>query len=508
MSQDNSSIYTDSAEALAISAIRTKFPDLSVRAGSVVHELVVRPLAYVYGKWRSELDTAWKERCPSNLLLSTLTENPVADEVASFYGVKRKEASVSTGVVTVCLQSPSLVISRAFSMTVSGVQITVPALTIISSTYGQETTSYNRDSGDTIYVRPIRNGLTYIARFAVEASQKGSAEVPEGVAVEYSEEDTNIISMTLTSPLSGGSDGETDASLIRRALDNLDGYGVGTVYAIKRLIEQSGVHVLGLNTTGTDDILSSAYDNGLLAGLSGNIDVFVRTKTQPAIKTISVPVVAAAQDICSAYIDSSDTAGAIGVTGVRIGGVALEKYSVEFVGEQLSSRQQLSIAFNTTDAEALSLSDADVDIMYMPAVADLQAFMDKCDNVFVGHRFTIKSAIPVRLSLSFMSDVAITTETAKGVKSAVVNYINSLPVGFGEVNFTDIQQAVRTTTGIDISLPCTMTGVTTLRTGSKHSFSSTCGILRVDSQGVEESWPSSICFFYTTGDDIRLEHRV
>ena len=83
----------NAAEQVAIDAVTQTASNLLTRTGSVIRELIIRPVAYLLSWASGNVDNSIKQYSISYPKTSQLTENPVADLVASNYFVERKQAT-------------------------------------------------------------------------------------------------------------------------------------------------------------------------------------------------------------------------------------------------------------------------------------------------------------------------------------------------------------------------------------------------------------------------------
>lgn len=489
----------DSAESLALSVLAKRFPDICTRAGSAVRELVVRPMSMLYATWMAAIEDAWRRRSPATLLASTATENADADEVASYYGVTRSQGAQAKGTVLFRLSRPSLHIPAGTRMTAGGVALVVPTAVSVSSGTGV--------SSDTVtHVRAVASGSEYLACVGVMAVATGAMELPSGVTVTHSLTSSAILDATLSSPLTGGSDTETDAELMARALRTLDGSGAGTLHGIRRLLDLCPTAVTGLSVLGQGDQGATAQENPVGIGVSGVVDCFVRTQSQEDRHEVTAVTEAAPSGEKRITISGEDAAGVYSVVSVLVDGEIATSVSVAFSGTRLGTDQSIAITLPGTVFEAAQ--EAVVTLSRMPGITSVQEWLDRPGHLFIGQRDIVRAAVPVRVGVYCMVRDQVDDTTSDLVSSSVARYVNGLDVGAGELNFSDIRERVAQETGVELGLPCTLTASVHTRSGGVATYTSTSGILRVEADDLSDRWPSSVCFFSCTDQDLRLSPGV
>ena len=178
-------------------------------------------------------------------------------------------------------------------------------------------------------------------------------------------------------------------------------------------------------------------------------------------------------------------------------------------GARLSANQIATVTFTEEDLDTDSNDDVEVTIsmVYMPSVSDLQAFIDKDTEHFIGQDIKIKAAVPVALHLDFNVQSAdeLTEDDLTGIKQAVVDYVNNTNVGVGIINFSDIRTAVISVfPNIDLRLPCTMSAEMYTTDGHIDTFYSTAGVMDITKSANANYWGYQVCFFSCCTDNVRL----
>ena len=511
----------ENAEAALSDAMTTKWPALLTKAGSVIRELVVRPTAYLYSWLADNMAEARRKSTMSYLMESNLTENPVADAVASNYFVTRREGIRSKGVVTLIINSAAFQIPAGSIFTCEGVSL-MTETTVIAI----DTTYRTADGVQYVPILPYdsEQGL-YVVNVPVVALEAGPVELAPGSEVQAMFGGATTVQAYLTSAVTGGSGTETDAELMERAKYNTAESGIGSYYGLKKKLSRAPVPVLSFNViAGEDTELTRARWNTVNINPGGYIDVYVRTQIQAETAIVKGDIEALGGNTYRIVLGAGgDYAGAYGVSRVIAEGVEITDYTVEYSAVEhttdarsarLSSNQTIIITFTTDTALAENPEDDDltmtatVMLSYIAGIDQLQRYMDTDNNRFIGQDVYVKAAVPIALTLScaLRYDGDLTEEIANDIKQVIANRVNAYPVGTEYVNFSDIRDAVAATDPkASLRLPCAYSMLVPLRNGSVVCYSSTTGLAGINAPVAEFNWPSQVCFFSLVPGNIRLE---
>ena len=134
----------DNAEQVAIDVLSQADNNLITRTGSVIRELIIRPAAYLLSWITDNIKRDIKQYSVAYLKTSQLTENPIADAVASNYFVTRRPGTPSRGIITLTLTSPTLVISAGARFTVGGAPVCAPIQYYITNSRKSQYLYYKR----------------------------------------------------------------------------------------------------------------------------------------------------------------------------------------------------------------------------------------------------------------------------------------------------------------------------------------------------------------------------
>lgn len=538
------------AEQVAIDALTTASPDLITKTGSVIRELVIRPVAYLLSWVRSNVENDLKQYSVAYLKTSQLTDNPIADAVASNYFVERKQGTGSKGLITMTLSSPVLRLAAGSRFSVGSEQCTTTVQYMITNSPGQ-------DTEDVVYIKSIPytdSGRQYwIANVPVVTVNTGKIEIPPGTEVTVNFSCPSLVSLELTSPLTGGTDTETDAQLMQRAEYNTAEAGIGTYYGIKKKLNKAPIYVAGMSViAGEDRPMTRGRFNSVNINPGGYVDCHVKTSNQAVVGDYdmraytyeSFPVddnddTVHVVPFGSAYythtggkytivckVPSTVCTGFLQVSSIISGSQQVTEYSIEYGssdpntsadGARLSSNQIATVTFElqNPDIEQERVDEYTTKdyipvrlyMTYMAGISGLQSYMDRDSEHFIGQDIKIKSAIPVMIDVACTVSSAneLTEDDIDGIKQAIVDYVNNTQVGVGLLNFSDIRSSVLTLfPNIDMRLPCTLSASVYTKDGFIDTFYSISGILDITKTVHSNYWDYQLCFFSAVLENIRL----
>ena len=502
----------DAAEQTALDIMATTYKDLQTKAGSVIRELLIRPFAYLYAWCRTNLAAYRKQSTVAYLQTSQLTENPVADAVASNYFVTRRTGTRSKGVVTLVSTNPVIQLPAGSVFLADGVKLMTPYRTIATS--GVQPGLVD----DTMYVAITALGSNYAANIPVEVDQPGDIELNAGTPITMNFVYTGLVSAELTSPVTGGSGTETDAQLMRRAEYNTAASGVGSWYGIRKLLNDAPVYVADFGLLASEDaMLYRARYNTVNLNMGGVVDCYVKTQRQASTATVEAHIEqVSAGTYRVRFSGSSSVSGVYGVGNAYLAGARLAQRTVSYAsldpdmdarGARLSTKQETIVTFQSSAQDVTSMPFS-MDVSYMPGLAALQQYVDLDRNTFIGQDLLIKAAVPVpvHLDCTAYSTSEITDEQLELLKSTLVDKVDSMPMGTGVLNFSDLRKAAaEAVPSVDLRLPCTMSVDVPLVSGGADSFYSNTGILDITKPVHVDAWDPAVCFFSLIPENIRID---
>ena len=511
------------AEQVAVDVVSQAYPSIITKTGSVVRELVIRPLSYLMAWTKANVENDIRQYSVSYLKNSQLTVNPVADMVASNYFVERKQGTPAKGVVTLELSMPTLRIASGARFTVGGVLMYTEKQYLV-------TTDVLPDTESVGYIQAIPYGSNWLASIPLVTVATGPTEVPLGVPVTLGFACSTLVDAYLTSPVTGGSGTETDAQLMVRAEYNTAESGIGSYYGLKKKLAKAPVTVTGLSViAGEDAPLFRARNNSVGINPGGYVDCHVKTANQVSVGTIPdtpLEIVGTTVNGVVSYhgeieLDPVKFPGFIRVNSLLVDGIYRDKYSVAYStidtnttaeGARLSTKQKATVMVTlenngNTSVPITATTATAVSVEYMPGLAQLQAYMDSDTEHFIGQDILVKAAVPVSVGITCAYYCAreLDDDEIDDIKQTIVDYINTTEVGIGKINFSDIREAcLNSHPDVTLRLPCVFTASVSLQDGMLDTFNSTSGILDITHNPTYNRWGYQICYFSACKDNVEL----
>lgn len=495
------------AEATATDVITQSSPNLITKTGSVIRELIIRPLSYLMAWSNDNYKNTLEKSSVAYLKTSQSTDNEVADLVASNYFVTRRQGTSAHGILTLTLTQPVLRIGRGSPFTVAGTTMVTPEQYFITNV------PVTGETTDFVYLKSIKYGDAWIANVPIVSSTPGQLELPVGSAVTIGFSSSVITNAELTSPVTGGSDTETDAELMKRAEYNTAEAGIGSFYGLQKKFAKSPVAVLGLSVVAGEDYpLFRARYNNVNINPCGIVDCYVKTEKQPTTNSVQVECTGTGGELegvvevdCILRVDS-----------VIVNGEALNDFNVIFEsydinvppdGARLSIKQKTKISFKLDDTSATSAT-ATVFCTYIPGIRSLQSFIDEDEEHFIGQDTTVKAAVPVEVSFrcGYAASSMLEDDQIALLKQTIADYINNIQVGTRLINFSDIRKVCASAVpSADLRLPCVMAGKVYTKSGMVDTFHSNTGIFDISDPANQDYWDFRECFFSICTDNIKIE---
>ena len=112
------------AETTASDVLTQASPNLLTKTGSVIRELIIRPVAHLMSWLDDNYQNTLEKSSVAYLKTSQETVNPTADLVASNYFVTRLTGTSARGILTLTLTQPVLRIGKGSPFTVGCTHVT------------------------------------------------------------------------------------------------------------------------------------------------------------------------------------------------------------------------------------------------------------------------------------------------------------------------------------------------------------------------------------------------
>lgn len=485
---------------------------LDVKKASAIRQLLIRPYAYLFAKINQLMQTWLRTTSVGYLSQSQLTQNQTADIVASNYFVTRRQGTYAKGVVTLTCTASSVRVTKGAQFTIDGHIFVTQKTTIASISPLQDTEDIN-------YTRMYSINGQYKTNVPVVSVVSGYMEIPEGALVTVSSYISNVSQAQLTSPITGGAQSQTDASMMSRCKDRC-GSAIGTLGALRIKMQEAPVQVMSCNAISSKDPgCFRARNNNLDIPYGGIVDVYVKTANQTSFSQLLFQQMEHDSDgyyIQVSVKDDRQIAGFTRVTKVLSAqqGTQIGTYTVQYGSSntlvsaqaaRLTVYQTAKIRFRQSLTASVPVQ---VTVQYVNGITDLQQYMDSSSGAFLGQDCLVKAAVPATVHISgyIHSTQPITQNTLQSLKVFISQYVNSKQVGDYILNMAQVAQALhqqypdinlRLPYGIQTSLPMT--------NGGNYNFTTSDGQIDLTYRQGLYMWDPQAYYFSTVPTYITLE---
>ena len=451
----------DQAESLVISLLRSAVPNLDLRRGTVLRDLLVRPAASFYALEADRLAEAQATR--SLQLMSEAGTEPTAEAVnaiLSNFMVDQRVGSKATGLVRVLVSN-----NQTYTLSAGLTLTTLDGIAFgISTTY---TAKPNPDSGDwrQLPVLAAEDGVNYYFNLPVQAVEPGvDGQVEAGTAFTLSTSFAGFVSATASAQFSGGADAETLDELIERlpaAISHRSLESRASIDAILRSADHGGFGdvLQAVSVVGYGDAAQLRdKHNAQGVAMGGKVDIYARSFNQPAYVTLEKRGTLISPNTYSIEISADDAPGFYAVRAVadaeaeispslEFGALpAIGSYDVADVRAHTNlalTRHDLDpanglieSAFTTLQTATLIVNDvagADaeyrqfkVQLYVAPQLADIQAYVDDPSVMNVKADYLVRCPVIclVGLRVQVVRHPGDELVDVEGMRAALANYIN------------------------------------------------------------------------------------
>lgn len=518
-------------------------PSLDTKKGSVINELIIRPFAFCYAKVTQFLDQWITKASFSNLENSMQTSDQVADALASNFFVTRKSGTYATGYITITSSSSNVRIPSKTVFLIDGYTFYTTTTYIITLDKDDYT-----DTTSCRYLKPyqvlVGQNTLYRFNIPVQAAQPGSIQIPRGVQVLLRSQIPFIQTADILSPITGGFDVQTTASMIERCKNRVIN-SIGTLNSFLYKLQKANSSITSCNIIGSDNPLCTrASLNPFGIYLPGFIDIYAKTTNQVSstivTKVCSAQITQAQTNLAKLLeiqsyshciqLDQAQHAALIAVKSVLCSS-AQRKFTVVYaydgyeddlnvIGEntlQLFKQKQMAFRLSPLQKtlifvqadEVYETTDASIQIQYMPDIDTQNSFLKANQEGFIGLNTLVKSALPVKLAIKayIKSKNDISIRDLEQIKNKIAHIINSLPVGTSVLNLGQISHTLQTVyPEIRLQVPYVITAMLQTFKGVYTGINSETGIIDLKNRNLYQGIQSpQIYFFSITPLDIDLQ---
>lgn len=501
--------FTKAQEA-SVNILKEYSKELDTKNASVIHQLIIRPFAYLYARINQYIDSFIESTSIKYLQQSQLTQNTVADAIASNYFVTRIDGAKAKGILTITSSSPELRISVGTAFLIDSYTF-VTEKTILATSAPLEST----DKVTYVKTYPIQG--KYLANIPVVAVDQGYVEIPQGVQCTASTYIAGFQSATVTSPITGGNSSQTDASMIQRCKDRAS-LSIGTKGAINTRLYESGLPFINCSVLSSNQPGNfRSRNNNMAIATGGMVDVYVKTANQSSFKQVYIQQLS--KDNTGYYIalDSKtypELAGLVRITQVKPSQQSTSfKYKVTYSSNNSlynaadcrgSVYQTVRIDFpQITASQALMIT-----VEYMPNIKAIQTYINDDSQNFLGQDILIKSGVPATLNIQgqIYSPSQISQQRMANIKQMISEIVCQNPIGTYKINMDKVAQAVQTSyTDIKLRLPYTIGVSLPTTNGDLYTFNTSDGTVDLSFRQTAYTWDKAAYFFTTNPSYINLQ---
>lgn len=300
------------AEALVINLVRSAYPNIDLRRGTVLRDLLIRPAASFYAMESARYDHLQSMR--SLQLMAANPDNVTADDVNAIlanFSVTQRVGTKAYGTLLV-----RVAYARTYSIT-TDLQFT----TLDGHAYAPEQAYLISADPDVTDARQLElhtseDGASYFFLLPVTAVLEGAQyQIDEGTALDVDGVLDGFISCEAADSFTGGTDPETLQGVIDRLPVAISHRGLESRTSIEALLRDPdggnfGSVLQAISVQGYGDTAQLRDKHNLFGvAVGGRVDIYARTFFQPAIVTLEKRGTLISPNTYSISIDQTEAPG-------------------------------------------------------------------------------------------------------------------------------------------------------------------------------------------------------
>lgn len=434
----------DTAEQLVITQIRAAYPQLDLRAGTVLREQLVRPGAELHALDAARMDDIAADISLANLAAQTNPDETAVNAVLSNFNMTLNSGHIAYGTLLVRVDANrvyTLAANTQFS-TLSGLAYAITGNVTVK-------TGANTSAGE-IELRTA-DGVSYYFLLPVQSTGSGSQyNISANTALDPVNALYGYVSSVAYADFTGGLDSESVSDAVAAIPAALSHRSITDRTAIDARLRAefntTDVRIQAISVQGMGDTMQRRDKHNLMGAATGSrIDTWIRTFTDPTttvllktgtrisantyqitIDVSDAPGYAAVRSVCE--VDSVAVASYPVIADVRAAGstgghdIVLTRSPVDVVG----TIYQTGVIVVTGVPYSTAQHDFKVELYTAPGLVQLQAYVDDRNIA------SLNADCLVRCPLLCLVDVSGTVYQSSGsalslttLQSMVANYINS-----------------------------------------------------------------------------------
>jgi hypothetical protein len=511
-----------------------KYPNMDLAPTRVIHDLLVEPGAELLSLAEANMEAARKSGSLLEISKDPTGATPeIVDRVLSNWGVERQGGDLSRGSITLVLSTASSVVIPA-NTTFTGAGATFKTeRTFVSTTVNPSNSSERR--------MVSRTDGSFAFVIDVVSDVEGSAgNIPRNTAIAWSAAPSNFITAFATSDFTGGYSTETNAELMARQKLGISAKTMGGRANIQAMLMETYPDIEDMAIIGHGDAEMRRDSHNLFGfKVGGKVDLYLRTSSEPIVvrSVLSCVLLNADSKLFMASIGRDEYPGFYDVVGVYPEDESNYLTGLEVVAVQRGydlSPDLVRIPDITTQDEASFTRYQTASVQFFSPYTDVSGLTEHVSTVpfsfdirgvplidviqtHVAGRgirnpagdYLVKAATPLLVSVALdinKPSGAEDVDTAAVIYN-VVQAINSIPLGYGELPAARIIDAAQRTLPnlTTVRSPISMTGQLLLPDGTTRILQDR-HTLTVPTD-VEQGLSPRTVAFYTSGASVSVNVR-
>jgi hypothetical protein len=476
----------DAQVAYLQNALNTTNPDLDTSVGSIIYETLIRPMAVLFADHAQSMSDYSEAFGISQLQDSTATEDATADAIASNYNIVRQQGTYGYGTAAIETSLDTLTIRAGTVFSGGSAELTTDKIYV---GYAGEDIPDSTD--DVEYVAATATTSGYVFAITVRTVDYTDTIVPTNTALTANPEPAGVSDIYIISPVSGGSGVETNAEMFARRTEALVPAIMSGTLSIGKALKASGYNIDSYNCVGSGDAeMLRDKNNATVITTGGLVDVYVQTASMPEIFETTWTAYLVEGSVSQYVCTHPSPAGVYEVTGLVLSdGTIISEFTTAFgssdsaeayTGVRFSASQTVAVTFTAAGFTASSLSCI-ITAKRQPYISELQEYAEDAAIKNPAQSLLVKAAVPVTVDMSFTIGLESgATYDEDALKQYIATWVNSLGVGYGSINFSDLAKSIADNfTGHVAKMPVRLTGSLTDMDAEQLVWYSDNGVLEI-----------------------------
>jgi len=427
------------AQDVIEAAIRENFPNISIRRGTVMKELVAKASALGYAVVSRALEDFKATNSLSAVASSTVpVDDSVIDALLSNWFITRKQGASATGLIKVTMATNRNLFLAAGAEFISSNNLVFTTETAFLIEEVPTTSTSIQLHLD------VASGLYYFLISVTAADEGDEYSIPQGTQLENTTIGADLVLAEAFTDFAGGVDTESSTDLLARAQEVITVRDLVTTKAIKAVLPEEFAAMQDIAVVGYGDPeMSRDQGAGLGFGAGGRVDIYVRNFQDPVVKTLVKTLSGSSTFELSVTPDEVPFYRIESIIPVDLPGIELADdvdivFSLQtgtpndLLGQarhaRFSKYEKATVTVNSPGYEGMDLY---VSVSYPPQVLDVQTFVLGENDRVVAADLLVKGIIPVfvTMELEIVRPLFGNPVDLEAIKTALRDHVNTLPAG-------------------------------------------------------------------------------